>query len=274
MLHSPVLDALGRRITAGELPAGASLTLDGIGSEFGVSRTVAREAMRLLEGLGLVRSGPRVGIVVLPHPAWNVLDPRVIAWRLDGPGRTSQLRSLTELRQAVEPRAAAGAARGATAAVRDELVATAAQLRKLGEAGEGDGAEFLALDIRMHELLMRSSGNELFTALADVVSVVISGRIHLGLMPAYPVPEALDAHEAVARAVAAGDADAAEQAMARIVREVRGTLDDAPPAQPERPALPDQPAQPERPALPDQPAQPERPALPDQSALPARPAQA
>jgi DNA-binding FadR family transcriptional regulator len=224
VLHSPVLEALGRRITGGELPAGAVLTLDGIGAEFEVSRTVAREAMRLLEGLGLVRSGPRVGIVVLPHDTWNVLDPRVIEWRLDGPGRASQLRSLTELRQAVEPLAAACAARGASAAVRDELVATARRLRELGEAGHGDGEEFLELDIRMHELLMRSSGNELFSALADVVAVVISGRTHLGLMPAHPEPEALDAHEAVALAVASGDGAAAEEAMARIVREVRGAL--------------------------------------------------
>jgi DNA-binding FadR family transcriptional regulator len=224
VLHSPVLEALGRRITGGALPAGATLTLDGIGAEFGVSRTVAREAMRLLEGLGLVRSGPRVGIVVLPHDAWNVLDPRVIEWRLAGPGRASQLKSLTELRQAVEPLAASCAARGATAAVRDELVATARRMRELGEAGKGDGEEFLALDIQLHELLLRSSGNELFSALADVVAVVISGRTHLGLMPAYPEPEALDAHEAVALAVARGDGAAAEEAMARIVREVRGAL--------------------------------------------------
>ena len=234
MLHSPVLDSLGRRITGGELPAGTALTLDGIGTEFNVSRTVAREAMRLLEGLGLVRSGPRVGIVVLPHDAWNVLDPRVIAWRLDGPGRASQLRSLTELRQAVEPLAAAGAARGASAAVRDELVATAGRMRSLGEAGEGDGEEFLALDIKLHELLLRSSGNELFSALADVVAVVISGRTHLGLMPAFPEPVALDSHEAVAEAVARGDAHAAEEAMARIVREVRGALDHGPGSPPGR----------------------------------------
>lgn len=96
MLHGPVLESLGRRITGGELPAGTTLTLDGIGAEFQVSRTVAREAMRLLEGLRLIRSGPRVGIVVLPHEAWNVLDPRVIEWRLDGPGRAAQLRSLTD----------------------------------------------------------------------------------------------------------------------------------------------------------------------------------
>lgn len=224
MLHSPVLEALGRRITGGDLPAGTTLTLDGIGAEFEVSRTVAREAMRMLEGLRLVRSGPRIGIVVLPHDAWNVLDPRVITWRLDGQGRASQLRSLTELRQAVEPLAAAGAARGALAAARDELVALARGLRTLGEAGKGDGEEYLALDIQFHELLMRSSGNELFCALGDVIAAVISGRTHLGLMPAHPEPEALDAHEAVANAVAAGNADAAEDAMARIVREVRGAL--------------------------------------------------
>src|SRR5690606_2770994 len=107
----------------------------------------------------------------------------------------------------------------------DELVLLARRLRTLGESGDGDGEEFLALDIQLHELLMRSSGNELFCALGDVIAAVISGRTHLGLMPAFPEPEALDAHEAVANAVAAGDAVAAQEAMARIVREVRGALD-------------------------------------------------
>lgn len=221
-LHSAVLDALGRSITGGDLAPGTLLTLEAIGAEHGVSRTVAREVMRLLEGLGLVRSGRRVGIVVLPMESWSVLDPRVIRWRLQGPGRDAQLRTLTELRHAVEPLAAAGAARHATAETRDELVGLATRMRVLGE--HGDLTEFLALDIRMHELVLRSSGNELFGALAGVVAAVLSGRTHLGLMPASPVPEALDQHEAVARAVAAGDPEAAEAAMAAIVGEVRRAL--------------------------------------------------
>ncbi|MEK8226374.1 GntR family transcriptional regulator [Oerskovia sp. M15] len=96
-------DVLGQRITAGHLPAGSTLTLDGIGTEFGVSRTVTRETMRQLEALGLVRSGRRIGLVVLPEQDWNVYDARIIRWRLAGPGRDAQLRSLTELRCAVEP---------------------------------------------------------------------------------------------------------------------------------------------------------------------------
>jgi DNA-binding FadR family transcriptional regulator len=221
-LHSAVLDALGRSITSGDVAPGTPLTLEAIGAEHGVSRTVAREVMRLLEGLGLVRSRRRVGIVVLPMESWNVLDPRVIRWRLEGPGRDRQLRTLTELRHAVEPLAAAGAARHASPETRDELVDLATRMRVLGE--HGDLTEFLALDVRMHELVLRSSGNELFGALAGVVAAVLSGRTHLGLMPASPVPEALDQHEAVARAVAAGDPEAAEAAMAAIVGEVRRAL--------------------------------------------------
>ncbi|MDF2806782.1 MAG: GntR family transcriptional regulator [Cellulosimicrobium sp.] len=222
VLHTTVLDSLGRRITSGDVAAGTPLTLESIGSEFGVSRTVAREVMRLLEGLGLVRSRRRVGLVVLGIEEWNVLDPRVIRWRLEGPGRDSQLRTLTELRHAVEPLAAAGAAVHATDGERTELVAAARRMRMLGEAG--DLEEFLALDVRFHELLLRASGNEMFGALAGVVAAVLSGRTHLGLMPASPVPEALDQHEAVAHAVADGDPRAAEAAMAAIVGEVRAAL--------------------------------------------------
>jgi DNA-binding FadR family transcriptional regulator len=225
-LHESVLDALGRAVTSGDVPTGTSLTLEGISAEHGVSRTVAREVMRALEGLGLVRSRRRVGIVVLGIESWNVLDTRVIRWRLQGPGRDAQLRSLTELRHAVEPLAAAGAARHAAPAVRGELLDLAQRMRRTGE--DGDLETFLALDIRMHELLLRSSGNELFGSLADVVAEVLAGRTHLGLMPASPVPEALDQHEAVARAVAGGDPGAAQAAMSALVGEVQQTLTDGP----------------------------------------------
>ncbi|WP_418277802.1 FadR/GntR family transcriptional regulator [Isoptericola jiangsuensis] len=221
-LHESVLDALGLAITSGDVPPGAPLTLDGIGSAHGVSRTVAREVMRMLEGLGMVTSRRRVGIVVLGMDRWNVLDPRVIRWRLRGPGRDDQLRTLTELRHAVEPLAAAGAARHATPQVRGELLDLAVRMRRTGEAGALE--DFLDLDVRMHELLLRSSGNEMFGALADVVAEVLAGRTHLGLMPPSPVPEALAQHEAVARAVAAGDDAAAETAMSAIVGEVRRAL--------------------------------------------------
>jgi DNA-binding FadR family transcriptional regulator len=221
-LHDPILEKLGMEIAAGELPTGHVLTLDGIQERFGVSRTVAREAMRILESMGLVQSRRRVGITVRPIADWNVFDPKVIWWRLSGPARGAQLRTLTELRIAVEPLAAGAAARAATAAERSQVVELAATLRRLGEAGEL--TEFMERDVEFHAILLQASGNEMFGALADVVAAVLRGRTQLGLMPHKPVPEALDLHEAVAAAVAGGRSVEAETAMRALLSEVRTAM--------------------------------------------------
>src|SRR5664279_5515238 len=60
------------------------------------------------------RSRRRIGIEVLPRSEWRVLDPMVIAWRLESHDRTAQIASLTEVREAVEPLAARLAARNAS----------------------------------------------------------------------------------------------------------------------------------------------------------------
>ncbi|MGH8792280.1 MAG: FadR/GntR family transcriptional regulator [Stackebrandtia sp.] len=222
VLHSAVLDTLGMKIVSGELAPGAVLTLERLRQDFGVSRTVMREVMRLLESMNLVVSRRRIGIVVQPATQWRVFDPRVIRWRLDGPGRDAQLRTLTELRIAVEPLAAAAAARHAAAGDRARIAELAAQMRRRGEAGQLE--EFLELDVEFHSLLLRSCRNEMFAALTDVVAEVLAGRTHHGLMPKAPEPIALDLHEQVARAVQAGDALDAESAMYELVQEVRAAI--------------------------------------------------
>jgi DNA-binding FadR family transcriptional regulator len=221
-LHDPILEKLGMEIASGELPTGHVLTLDGIQERFGVSRTVARETMRILESMGLVQSRRRVGITVRPIADWNVFDPKVIWWRLSGPARGAQLRTLTELRIAVEPLAAGAAARAATDVQRSRVVELAATLRRLGEAGEL--TEFMERDVEFHALLLQASGNEMFGALADVVAAVLRGRTQLGLMPHKPVPEAMDLHEAVAAAVAGGRSAEAETAMRALLVEVRSAM--------------------------------------------------
>lgn len=222
MLHEALLEEIGQEIVEGRTPVGTAFTLDALSTRFAVSRTVARDTMRILESMRLITSRRRVGLVVRPPEDWDVYDPRLIQWRLDGPGREDQLRSLTELRTAVEPAAAfATAQRGATD-VGPELVELAREMRALGEAGRLE--EFLELDIRFHTLVLTGSGNEMFAALTDVVGEVLRGRTRHGLMPPHPAPEALEGHEQVARAVTEGDPEAAERAMALIVQEVRRAL--------------------------------------------------
>ena len=216
-LHLSVLDRLGARIVAGELPAGHVLTLDRIDREYAVSRSVSRETIRVLESMGLVESRRRVGVTVLARTHWNVFDPRVIRWRLAGEDRANQLLSLSELRIGIEPSAAALAARRATPEQCGEMTGAVMQMSVHGKSGDLEA--YLAADTVFHRTLLAASGNEMLQALGGVVAEVLAGRTHHHLMPARPNPVAIRLHADVAQAVQAGDADAAEQAMREIIRE-------------------------------------------------------
>ncbi|MEU4983650.1 FadR/GntR family transcriptional regulator [Streptomyces sp. NPDC021969] len=213
-LHGRVLDTLGPAITAGEYPAGSVLRTDELAQRFEVSRSVMREAVRVLESMHLVESRRRVGVTVLPECEWNVYDPQVIRWRLAGSERPRQLRSLTVLRSAVEPVAAGLAARHATAEQCAELTECA-----LGMVANSRGhrlEEYLFHDVAFHRVVLTASGNEMFARLGGVVAEVLAGRTHHDVMFEDPDPAAVTLHVQVAEAVRARDAERAE----RLTREI------------------------------------------------------
>jgi DNA-binding FadR family transcriptional regulator len=224
-VHEDVLERLGPELLWGELSTVDDLRLELVEDRYGVSRTAAREVVRVLEAMGVVTSRRRVGITVRPRQEWNVLDPRLIRWRLAGPERAGQLRSLGQLRTAVEPVAAALAARHATPAHCGELTAAVIGMSVTGQAG--DLETYLEHDIRFHDTLLRASGNEMFAALTDVVAEVLSGRTHHDLMPSRPEPAAIRLHGDVAEAVSAGDATRAEAAMRAILAEAQEAMEQA-----------------------------------------------
>ena len=165
----------------------------------------------------MVASRRRIGTLILPAADWNVYDPQVIRWRLASEGRLGQLRSITELRGAVEPEAARLAAERATPAEASSLVGIAA---KMWAAGQGeDEDEFLALDIEFHRLVLASSGNEMFLKLHELVAEVLTGRHHYGLMPHHPHEQALQLHAEVAQAIQHHDGDRAREAMLHIMEQ-------------------------------------------------------
>lgn len=216
-LHGSVLDAVGTAITAGRLPPGTVLTLDGLCQEYAVSRSVAREAVRVLESMGLIASRRRVGLTVRERTHWNVFDPQVIRWRLAGDDRVAQLLSLSELRLGVEPVAARLAA---TRATPDQSRRLAEAVRDMEIQGaQGALEEYLHADQRFHRTLLEASGNEMLASLGEMVAGVLEGRTHHHLMPATPNPDAIALHDAVARAVRTQDPDGAERAMRAIIDE-------------------------------------------------------
>jgi len=226
-LHDNVLTALGAGIVSGGLKSGQVLTLDGVGTTHGVSRSVAREVIRVLESMGMVASRRRVGITIQPPEKWNVFDPRVIRWRLDSDDRAAQLVSLSELRRGFEPAAAALAAQRANPHQCRIMAAAVSDMVMHGRSGDLEA--YLLADKVFHQTLLEASGNEMFRALNGVVAEVLTGRTHHGLMPETPNPVAIELHDEVARAIRMRDEAGAERAMRAIIDEavsgVRSTSD-------------------------------------------------
>ena len=221
-LHGNVLTALGSRIVSGELGVAQVLTLEDVSSQYAVSRGVAREAIRVLEAMGLVASRRRVGITIQPRSRWNVFDPRVIRWRLDSGDRAEQLLSFSELRRGFEPVAAALAAERAGPHHCRILAAAVSDMVVHGRSGDLDA--YLLADKLFHRTLLEASGNEMLLALDGVVTEVLAGRTHHGMMPATPNPAAIALHDEVARAVRQGDPVAAETAMRSIIDEAAAAM--------------------------------------------------
>lgn len=221
-LHDNVLAAIGAEIVSGALAPGQVITLDGISDRHRVSRSVAREAIRVLESMGMVASRRRVGITIQPVERWNVFDPMVIRWRLESGDRAAQLVSLSELRRGFEPTAAALAARRADPHQCRIMAAAVSDMVMHGRSG--DLESYLLADKVFHRTLLAASGNEMFRALNGVVAEVLAGRTHHGLMPETPNPAAIALHDEVARAIRLRDEEGAERAMRAIIDEAASSV--------------------------------------------------
>jgi DNA-binding FadR family transcriptional regulator len=221
-LHDKVVDALGQEIAAGVHPPGTVLRIEETEQRFGISRSVAREVMRTLASIQLLVGRKRVGMLVRPRAEWNTFDPTLIRWLLaaDRPG---QLRTLAELRTAIEPVAAGAAALRASDADAARLVALAERMVATARAGDLDA--FMDADVDFHRLVLSASGNEMFAQLHEVVEEVLRWRAGHGLMPEHPRPVAVRLHCEIAECIRGGDRTRAEEAMRDLLAEaLEGTL--------------------------------------------------
>ncbi|WP_242147008.1 FadR/GntR family transcriptional regulator [Sphingomonas sp. BAUL-RG-20F-R05-02] len=210
-----LLDHLGKTIVTGGYAERQFPTEAELSKQHGVSRSVTREAVKMLTTKGLVSARPRRGTIVEPSSAWNLFDPDVLRWLLDRKFSIDLLREFSQLRIAIEPAAAALAARFADNA---GLAAIRAGFDRMRVAETG-GDDTLEADIAFHVAILRASGNPFFAQFSDVVATALRTSIRFTNRIQGRTAD-LAAHEAVLRAIEARDVRRARTSMLYIIDEV------------------------------------------------------
>jgi GntR family transcriptional repressor for pyruvate dehydrogenase complex len=244
--HERVLAQIEADLAAGRWGLGERLPGErALAEELGVSRPSVREAIRILEALGIIRagvgSGPDAGAVVVDHPAaglgaavrWHVASGAlpvadVVATRAaletwavrDAAARAGRVRAHGDATPGGDGAADAADAGGAVGA--DEARAVTARLAAAADLIERMSVpglsvdEFIAHDQAFHLEIVRLAGNQLVEAILVGLRNAVSSYVTRGAggLPSWASTAArlCDEHRVILDAVAAGDTDEAVRA--------------------------------------------------------------
>jgi DNA-binding FadR family transcriptional regulator len=210
-----LLEAVGRAVVVGEYQDRPFPTEAELAKQYGVSRSVTREALKMLAAKGLLGARPKQGTFVEAHERWNLFDTDVLRWLLDRKPSVELLQQFNELRIGVEPQAAALAAKRARPA---QVEAISAGLNRMRDAEKGlDNA--LEADIEFHVAILRASGNPFYIQFKDIVATALRASIRFTNRVAGKTASISD-HAAVQSAIAAGDEQRAHDTMYRLIDDV------------------------------------------------------
>lgn len=212
-LHGHIVRLVGLRIVSGELPPGAVIDLDALSKEADASKTVLREALRVIAAKGMVNPRQKRGTVVQPRDRWDLLDTDVIGWRRESRRDIARLHEdLAELRLIIEPRTAGLAAERRTD---DDLAALESALVRMRRAGH-DVEDIVDADRDFHVALLHASHNELLVRFDAVVTHAVDIRDRLA-QSMEPWTGPTTQHEEILEAVRRRDGATAAALMASVL---------------------------------------------------------
>ncbi len=218
--HAHIVSDLGMRIVTGALSPGTRLPAEAtLLAEYGVSRPVLREAVRVLVAKGLVLSRQRAGATVRPRNEWHLLDPDVLYWLIQSLPQGEFVETLLTVRRIFEPAVAGIAAR----------MATDAALRGIAEAYAGMEAartrdELLEPDLAFHRRIAEATDNDLLAYIGNMLSLALRESIKLSSLLPNTHELSLPRHKAILTALLARDSLAAHQASLLQLAETRDDL--------------------------------------------------
>lgn len=214
-------ETLGRAIVGGVFEDGFPTEAE-LSRHHALSRSVTREAVKMLAAKGLLSARPKIGTVVEPSDRWNLLDPDVLRWLLDRQFSLELLRHFSELRLAIEPTAAALAAQAADGAAIEAIERGFARM----EAAAAGNDDVLAADIQFHIAILQATQNPFFRQFEELVRTALHTSIQFTNRfsgRSANVPQ----HGEVLKAIRDGDGDHARKVMYLLIDEVLELIEQA-----------------------------------------------
>ncbi|MET8765165.1 FCD domain-containing protein [Lentzea sp. NPDC004782] len=210
---------LTRRIVSGDISDGRAPSELDISREFGVSRVVARETLKILASLDIVDVAQGRRVVVRPRAEWDYLSPLLIEW-LPAEIVGELLQELHQMRVLLEPELAAMAAASVTGETLDRLRGELDRMAAL----EADPDAYLEVDHEFHMEICRAADNRILDRIMysarwlGTASRRITNEAPAGLC------RATAEHTEIYEALVARDPAAARAAMRRHLSNNYSTL--------------------------------------------------
>lgn len=213
--HSFVINEIGSAIVCGRYPIGSVLPNDAkMIDKFDVSRTVLREALKTLESKGLLEARPKVGTKVAPRNRWNYFDPMLLEWLFQAGPDEQLVRSVTAVREALEPHAAAEIARSHTA---DQIRLLRYWLHQM-EISVGSPLNFALADLEIHLIIADGSRNPFTRSMMPLVEFSHATVYKKAIAEMADIdPHQIEPHARLIEAIEAGSSDNAMEAMKAII---------------------------------------------------------
>ena len=215
-LTSQIMHQLGKAIVTGQYGAANPFPIESdLCKSYGVSRSVLREAIKMLSAKGLIASRPRQGTWVQPESSWNILDVDVLGWLLARKFEPELLIEFLQVRLAIEPMAARLAAEAASA---ETIAAIEEALDRMQAAEQGNDDPLLS-DIAFHVAVLEASGNRFYARLRDLISAALHTSIKVTNQLKGVRLASIADHRKVLDAIIAREPDAAAAAMHSLISE-------------------------------------------------------
>jgi len=206
-LSDTIAEQLLEAIVAGRFREGDILPSEReLGDQFGVSRTVIREAIRALATRGVVEVQSGRGVRVIAMDTASVTEAMSLLLRGES---MIDFGKVHEIRMMLETHVAALAAERST----DAEIAQLESLMDRWVAAGDDVAAASQLDVDFHRAIATSAHNELYLVLLDSIAGALLENRRATLALEHSHAKVLGEHRAVVNAIAAHDPEAARGAM-------------------------------------------------------------